>query len=106
MLSHRRPGLAWLKTSLLLHLSRSITKKGSRKARRLSMELCFYNHITFPDGMSLAVWLRLPVPFIIALAIGVHGSLEFVTWIWGTIAEFHSDGQGSAGGRFNAYPPI
>jgi len=45
------------------------------------MQLRVYDHVAFPDGMSLAVWLRLPVPFIIALTISVDGSLKFVAWI-------------------------
>src|SRR6266436_667184 len=50
-------------------------------ARGMTMQLRLHNHITFPDGTSFAVWLRRPVPFVVALAIGVYGSLKFAAWV-------------------------
>jgi hypothetical protein len=80
-----------------------IGKEGGRTGGRLSVKLRFHRHITFPDGASFAVRLRLPVPFIVAIAIGVCSSLEFAAWVESTIAESRCDGQSRAGSRLNAH---
>ena len=81
-----------------------ISKERSRKARRLSIKLCPHHRIAFPDETPLAVWLWLPIPFVVTFAIGIHRSLEFAACVGSTIAEYHCNRQSRTRGRLNAHP--